>query len=60
VVFETTALGAALLSGLGSGVFKSLAEIKKIWQKQAEFLPQMKLKDRFIRQKEWLKAVDKA
>ena len=60
VVFETTALGVALLSGLGSGVFKSLDDIKKIWQKQAEFLPQMKSKDRLTRQKQWLKAVAKA
>ena len=60
VVFETTALGAALLSGLGSGVFKNLADIKKIWQKQAEFTPTMKTKDRQNRQKQWLKAVAKA
>lgn len=60
MIFETTALGAALLSGLGSGLFKSLDEIKKIWQKQAEFSPQMKKVDRQKRQAQWLKAVSKA
>lgn len=60
VIFETTAFGAALLSGLGSGLFKSLDEIKSIWQKQAEFHSQMKSIDRKKRQTQWLKAVSKA
>lgn len=60
VIFETTAFGAALLSGLGSGLFKSLDEIKNIWQKQAEFHSQMKSADRKKRQIQWLKAVSKA
>ena len=60
VIFETTALGAALLSGLGSGVFKNLEEIKKIWLKQAEFQSQMSVKARKLRQAQWLKAVNKA
>lgn len=60
VIFETTAFGAALLSGLGSGLFKSLDQIKNIWQKQAEFHSQMKSSDRKKRQTQWLKAVNKA
>jgi glycerol kinase len=36
---ETTALGVAFLAGLGTGFWKNQEELKKIWQKEAEFQP---------------------
>ena len=40
-VTETTALGAAFLAGLGSGVYGSLDEIAALWAEQRRFLPAM-------------------
>ncbi|MEE2914650.1 MAG: glycerol kinase GlpK [Pseudomonadota bacterium] len=41
VVTETTALGAALLAGLQSGVFAHLDMISELWQLDRSFLPAM-------------------
>ena len=38
---ETTARGAALLAGLGSGVWKDLNEIRATWQAERIFTPDM-------------------
>ncbi|MFT5111733.1 MAG: glycerol kinase [Parasphingorhabdus sp.] len=38
---ETTALGAAYLAGLQSGVFSSLDELQSKWQAEQEFSPDM-------------------
>lgn len=59
-IFETTALGAALMAGLGAGIFKDLSEIEKVWKKNAEFNPNMKAADRKKRVEHWLQAVKKA
>ena len=45
-VTETTALGAAFLAGLKTGVFSSLSEISGLWQCEREFEPQMKNEER--------------
>ncbi len=39
VVAETTALGAALLAGLGEGIWKSLEEIEERWMLDKEMAP---------------------
>ncbi|MCK2220743.1 glycerol kinase [Actinomadura sp. ATCC 31491] len=39
VIQETTALGAAFLAGLGSGVWGSRAELRKTWQLDRRFEP---------------------
>lgn len=39
VVGETTALGAAYLAGLATGVWESTADISSNWQLEAEFTP---------------------
>lgn len=57
---ETTAMGAAYLAGLGCGLWKSVDEIRKIWAQDREFRSQMKPKDRSLRLKSWLSAVEKA
>ncbi len=41
-VLETTALGAALFAGYQVGEFKSLNQIKNIWQKDRAFSPKIK------------------
>ncbi|MSP90675.1 MAG: glycerol kinase [Myxococcales bacterium] len=38
-VVETTALGAAVLAGVGIGWFASLADARSAWREQARFLP---------------------
>ena len=38
---ETTALGAAYLAGLASGVYKNLDELSAQWQVERRFLPTM-------------------
>ena len=40
-VTETTALGAAFLAGLQSGVFASTSVLAEQWRQEQEFLPQM-------------------
>jgi glycerol kinase len=40
-VVETTALGAAYLAGLATGVYKSLDELSAQWQVERRFLPTM-------------------
>ncbi len=41
VELETTALGAAFLAGLATGVWKDLASVAATWHKAAEFVPAM-------------------
>ncbi len=38
---ETTALGAACLAGVQLGVFDSLTDIQKYWQRDALFTPRL-------------------
>ncbi|MGH9664576.1 MAG: FGGY family carbohydrate kinase, partial [Bryobacteraceae bacterium] len=38
---ETTALGAAYLAGLATGVFKDTADLEKFWRAERIFTPQM-------------------
>jgi glycerol kinase len=40
-VIETTALGAAYLAGLATGVYSSLDELAAQWQVERRFLPTM-------------------
>jgi glycerol kinase len=42
VVTETTALGAAVCAGLGTGMFGSIAEVSGNWQRDRVFAPGMK------------------
>lgn len=42
MIRETTALGAAYLAGLATGVWKDLSEIKKLWNCDVTFEPNMR------------------
>lgn len=57
---ETTALGAALMSGLATGLFKSTADIADIWQLERCFEPAMSADERQQHLERWHKAVQRA
>jgi len=56
-VIETTALGAALLAGLGAGVYASPEEIDAIWQLDRAFEPSMSRDEAGERLMQWDRAV---
>ncbi|MDO4565445.1 MAG: glycerol kinase GlpK [Clostridia bacterium] len=57
---ESTALGAALLAGLGVGFYKDLNELARLWQSERIFMPAMSELERQSRLKGWEKAVERA
>ena len=59
-VLETTALGAALLAGLGAGIYATPEEATKGWQKDLEFTPRMDEATRLLNLKGWHKAVERS
>ncbi|MBQ8072758.1 MAG: glycerol kinase GlpK [Clostridia bacterium] len=59
-VLETTALGAALLAGLGCGLYAGTEEIAHLWEKDLEFTPQMDEATRLMNLRGWHKAVNRA
>jgi len=60
MISESTALGAAYLSGLAVGVWKSLDELKRLWRCDVTFKPQMDEKQRETLLKGWSKAVGRS
>ena len=56
---ETTALGAALVAGLGYGIFKSLSQISKKNRINRQFTPKMNKKDRLKLLNGWNQAIRK-
>ena len=59
-VLETTALGAALLAGLGVGLYGDLAETARGWHVADTFAPQMAAQKREALLAGWHRAVDTA
>ena len=59
-VLETTALGAALLAGLGVGLYGDLAETARGWHVADTFTPQMPAAQRDALLAGWHRAVDTA
>ena len=59
-MIETTALGAAFLAGLGSGVWASKEDVKKAWRAGKRFEPKMKAEVREAHLARWREAVAKA
>jgi glycerol kinase len=57
---ETTALGAAMLAGLGTGIFKGMPELKSAVRGGKKFAPKMKPELREEHLKRWNAAVAKA
>jgi len=56
-VIETTALGAALLAGLGVGLYGSPGEVGSIWQLDRAFEPRMSRDEAGARLAQWDRAV---
>lgn len=56
---ESTVLGAAFLAGLGSGYWRSLDEIRKVWSLDKSFNPNMSSSVRKLKLSEWRKAVER-
>ncbi len=56
-VTETTALGAALLAGLGVGLFRTRKDIARLWALDRRFVPTMKAAARDAAWRGWQAAV---
>lgn len=56
-MIESTSLGAALMAGIGMGVWPDLEDIKKIDQLDREFRSEWTVRDRDLRVKEWHRAL---
>jgi len=59
-VTETTALGAALLAGMATGLWSSTEEISAIWKADRKFGPTLDAEERDRRYRRWLRAVDRS
>ena len=59
-VRETTALGAAYLAGLATGVWKDLEEIRRLWKCDKSFTPNMASRERERLLSDWHKAVGRS
>ena len=57
---ETTALGAAYLAGLATGVWRDTGEIKGLWKCDNTFFPQMSEEERGRLLSGWYRAVDRS
>jgi len=57
---ETTALGAALLAGMGVGLFDSPLAAQSHWRAESEFQPLMEEEDRRRALRGWRRAVERA
>lgn len=56
-ITETTALGAAYLAGLAIKYWTDISELKKLWQIDRTFSPQLQSKDTDLQIKGWHRAV---
>jgi len=59
-VTETTALGAALLAGLGVGVYRSREDVSAHWQMENRFTPSVSASDIAPLKQRWQRAVERA
>lgn len=60
VVSETTALGAAYLAGLATGVWESQTDVSQNWQLDAEFQPSGESSESAQRYADWQRAVQRS
>jgi glycerol kinase len=57
IVTETTALGAAYLAGLGTGLFSGFADVAHAWALDRRFEPELRIATRDALYDGWMKAV---
>src|SRR5204863_8958553 len=55
---ETTALGAAFLAGLGTGLWAGVAALRRAWRAGKQFRPRMTPQDRDAHIARWRKAIE--
>jgi glycerol kinase len=60
VVTETTALGAALLAGIATGVWRDASEATSTWRLDRRFEPRMPAEERARRMQGWRRAVERS
>ncbi len=58
-VIETTALGAAMLAGLATGVWKDMDALSAIWNADVRLIPQMEDEKRVEILRQWHRAVER-
>jgi glycerol kinase len=59
-ITETTALGAAYLAGLATGVWSGLDELEQLWRAERRFEPLMSADEREALAVHWRRAVERA
>jgi len=59
-MIETTALGAAFLAGLGTGMWAGMKELREAWRPGKQFKPKMKPEVREAHLARWRAAVTRA
>jgi glycerol kinase len=59
-MLETTALGAALLAGLGVSLWHSEEEVRRSWEEDRRFAPRLPEKEVRVMKERWAQAVQKA
>lgn len=59
-IVETTALGAAYLAGLATGVWSAPQDIAVLWQQEARFEPQWPDSQRAAKRTRWRQAIERA
>jgi glycerol kinase len=57
---ETTALGAAYLAGLATGIWRDQEDIRAHWHAERRFTPRLDATERESRYATWKRAVDRA
>lgn len=60
VVRETTALGAAYLAGLATGVWNDETDVARNWRLDREFVPQGEREEQERRYEQWRRAVERS
>jgi glycerol kinase len=58
-IIETTALGASLLAGLATGVWKTRDEVRASWRAERRFEPSMSTEERDRTFRKWRRAVER-
>ena len=59
-VIETTAVGAAYLAGLATGFWKNRDEVRRAWQAERVFTPQISAAAAAHRRSRWAEALKRA
>ncbi|MSP62156.1 MAG: glycerol kinase [Myxococcales bacterium] len=59
-LLETTALGAALLAGIGAGIYRGIDEARRVWREERRFRPAMERAEVDAHLARWNNAVAKA